>query len=105
MKKTNYHKYQKGDKVWLEARNLKTMHPMHKLRDKCFGPFKVCDVLGEVNYRLEIPQNWKIHDVFHASVLHPSKQTSINPNWHQEPPLDLIDGHEEWEVEQILASQ
>jgi hypothetical protein len=104
-KKTNYHKYQKGDEVWLEARNLKTTHPTHKLRDKRFGPFRVRDVLGEVNYRLEIPRNWKIHDVFHASVLHPSTQTSINPNRYQEPPPDLIDGHEEWEVEQILASR
>jgi hypothetical protein len=54
-KGTNYHKYQKGDEVWLEVRNLKTTHPTHKLRDKHFGPFRICDVLGEVNYHLGNP--------------------------------------------------
>ena len=31
--------YQKGQKVWLEATNLKTMHPMAKLAPRRYGPF------------------------------------------------------------------
>jgi hypothetical protein len=104
-KKTTYTEYQKGDKVWLEGKNLKTTHPTNKLRDKRFGPFLVSEVLGKVNYRLDLPPNWKIHNVFHASVLHPCKQTSINPNQHEEPTPELVEGQEEYEVEQILGTR
>src|SRR3984893_7298947 len=104
-KKTTYHKYETGDRVWLEGKNLRTTHPTHKLRDKRFGPFRIKEVLGEVNYRLELPGHWKIHDVFHAAVLHPCRQTTMNPNKHEEPPPDLIEGQAEYEVEGILASR
>jgi hypothetical protein len=102
---TTYHEYQKGDRVWLEGKNLRTTHPTHKLREKRFGPFPIQEVLGKVNYRLELPGNWKIHNVFHTSVLHPCKQTPINPNQYEEPPPELIDGQEEYEVEKVLDTR
>ena len=101
----SYTAYKVGDKVWLEGKNLRTTHPTHKLREKRFGPFPVQEVLGKVNYRLEIPGHWKIHNVFHAAVLHPCKETTMNPNRYDEPPPDLIDGEEEWEVEKILDTR
>src|ERR1700730_13170266 len=104
-RKAKYHEYEKGDRVWLEGRNLRTTHPTHKLRDKRFGPFPVEEVLGEVNYRLKLPGHWKIHNVFHAAVLHPCRQTNMNPNQYEEPPPDLIEGQAEYEVENILASR
>jgi hypothetical protein len=104
-KKTKYTGYQKGDKVWLEGKNLRMMHPTSKLWEKCFGPFLVSEVLGEVNYQLDLPPNWKIHNIFHASVLHPCKQTSINPNQYEEPTPKLVGGQEEYEVEQILGTR
>jgi transposase InsO family protein len=39
--------YQLGDKVWLEAMNLKTLRPCKKLDDKRFGPFKVLHCVGQ----------------------------------------------------------
>ena len=36
----------KGDKVWLEATNIKTNHPMKKLTDKQLGPFEVIKKVG-----------------------------------------------------------
>ena len=60
------------------------------------------EVLNDVNYRLELPSQWKIHDVFHAKLLHPYKETDEYGINFQEPPPDLIEGEEEWEVEQIL---
>jgi hypothetical protein len=35
------HKYAPGDRVYLEATNLRTDHPTKKLDDKHFGPFKI----------------------------------------------------------------
>jgi Chromo (CHRromatin Organisation MOdifier) domain len=58
-----------------------------------------------VTYRVQLPTQWKIHDTFHAALLHPHKTTELYGNAFIEPPPDLIDGHEEWEVENVLASQ
>jgi hypothetical protein len=55
-------KYQPGDKVYLEATNLKTNQPSKKLDNKQFGPFQVKKKVGEAAYELELPPNWpRIH--------------------------------------------
>jgi hypothetical protein len=104
-KETKFRQYKEGEKVWLEGRNIKTTHPTTKLREKCFGPFEVMEVISEVVYRLNLPLNWKIHNVFHAALLHPCTQTGINKTKYEEPPPDVIEGHEEWEVEQIIKTR
>ena len=100
---TSFKGYQKGDKVWLDAKNLKTTHPTHKLRAKRYGPFKVSDVISHVAYQLQIPPSWKIHNIFHTSYLSPYKETrEYGPNF-LEPPPDIIGGEPEWEVEAIIG--
>ena len=95
--------FQKGDKVWLEATNLKIAYPSRKLAPKREGPFTISEVLGPLTYRLKLPHQWKIHDVFHATLLTPAKETQAHgPNFPQPPP-DLIAGEEEWEVEAIVG--
>ena len=91
-----------GDKVWLEARNLKRNIIDPKFTIKREGPFKITKVLSSLSYQLEIPKSWKIHPVFHALLLTPYKENDIHgPNFPQPPP-DLINGEEEYEVEWIL---
>src|SRR5712671_5492080 len=46
-----------------------------------------------------------IHDVFHASLLTPYKETDEHGTNFLEPPPKLIEGEEEWEVEQILGKR
>jgi len=54
-----------------------------------------------VAYQLALPLSWGIHDVFHASLLLPYKETTAHgPNFTRPPP-DLIKGEEEYEVEAI----
>ena len=53
-------------------------------------------------YKLRLPSAWRIHDVFHASLLTPQ---AITPEYGTppEPPLpELVDGESEFEVENIL---
>ncbi|TFY73182.1 hypothetical protein EWM64_g10830, partial [Hericium alpestre] len=40
--------YQVGDKVWLDATNLKTSHLATKLASKRYGPFSIMQILSPV---------------------------------------------------------
>ncbi|KIN98979.1 hypothetical protein M404DRAFT_30943 [Pisolithus tinctorius Marx 270] len=95
--------FQKGDKVWLEAHNLKCSYENRKLAPKREGPFTISDILSPVMYRLAIPSQWKIHNVFHASLLLPYRENNVHrPNFLALPP-DLINEEEEYEVEAIVG--
>jgi transposase InsO family protein len=104
-KDPHFQQYCIDQKVWLEGTHLRTTHLTTKLRAKCFGPFKVTEVLSAMTYRLDLPPMWKIHNTFHAAVLHPYKETELHgPNFVETPP-DLVEGHKEWEVDNVLASR
>ena len=64
-------RYQVGDQVWLEGRHLRTHQPTAKLAPKRHNPFQVVEVMSPVNYRLQLPTQWSIHDVFHTDLLMP----------------------------------
>src|SRR6266702_1459670 len=97
--------YSEGDKVWLDARNLKTTHPTFKLAPKRYGPFPITKRISVTTYALKLPPQWRIHPVFHASLLMPYKETPIHGTNFPEPPSDLIEGEPEWEVEQIVNTR
>jgi hypothetical protein len=101
--KTNTFKpYILGQRVWLEATNLRTTHPTIKLRPKRYGPFTITRVISHVAYQLDLPPQWKIHNVFHAAYLSPYKETEEHGPNFPEPPPDLIEGEKEYEVERII---
>jgi hypothetical protein len=104
-KDPHFQQYRMDQKVWLEGTHLCTTHPTTKLRAKHFGPFKITEILSAVTYRLDLPPVWKIHNAFHAAILHPYKETELHgPNFVETPP-NLVEGHEEWEVDSVLASR
>jgi hypothetical protein len=97
--------FQEGDQVWLEGRHIKTHQPMAKLAAKRHGPFKVTRALSPLNYQLELPAQWKIHDVFHADLLTPYRETDFHGRNYERPPPDLINGEEEYEIERVVDSR
>ena len=56
-----------GEKVWLATRNLPLKTGTRKLAAVWAGPFEVLECIGPVAYRLRLPGDWGIHDVFHIS--------------------------------------
>jgi hypothetical protein len=95
--------FKQGEKVWLEAKHLRIPYQSKKLAPKREGPFAIKRVLGPITYELLLPKQWKTHPVFHASLLTPYKETETHGPNHLEPPPDLIDDVEEYEVEALLA--
>ena len=95
----------KGQKVWLEATHLRFIKDNKKLAAKRHGPFSITEVVSPWAYQLKLPDQWRIHPVFHASLLTPYHENETHgPNFLRPPP-DIIEGEEEYEVETIIRHQ
>jgi hypothetical protein len=88
--------------VWLEAKNLRLPYQTPKLAPKRHGPFRIIKQVSPVAYQLRLPNAWKIHDVFHASLLTPYRETLQHGPNYIKPPPELIEGEHEYEVEAIV---
>jgi Chromo (CHRromatin Organisation MOdifier) domain len=104
-KEMKYKPFKENDRVWLEGTHLKLPYETMKLAPRRYGPFKITAKVSDVAYRLRLPDNWKIHNVFHASLLTPYNETPAHGPNFLEPPPDLVEGEPEWEVEQILGDR
>jgi len=71
-----------------------------------YRPFKVLEVKkGARAFKLEISPRWKIHPIFHVSLLEPYRASAREGR--EQPPrvLEDIEGDLEWEVERIVKSE
>jgi hypothetical protein len=95
--------YKLGEQVWLEATHLKIRHQKMKLKPKRYGPFKIIKEISPVVYQLKLLVAWRIHNVFHASLLSPYHETTTHSPNFSRPPPELIDGEEEYQVKRITG--
>ena len=94
-------KWKKGQKVWLEAKNLSLPYGSIKLAPRRHGPFLIERVVSLVVYQLRLPPQWTIHPVFHASLLTPYIETKEYGENFSRPPPDLINDEEQYKVEAV----
>lgn len=87
-----------GDRVLLSTKNRRMPGLKRKLNAKFVGPFRIVDAIGSQAYRLALPEDYGIHDVFHVSLLEPWRQRA-----GEEPsePMPLAEDDGEYEVESI----
>ena len=97
--------FRPGDKAWLQRRFITTTRPSNKLDFKRLGPFEVLERVGSHAYRLSLPDTMKVHPVFHVSLLEPTPSDPLEGQTQPRPPPIIVDGDEEWEVEEILDSR
>jgi transposase InsO family protein len=90
-----------GDPVYLLRKNIKTKRPSSKLDYTKLGPYPIQKVLGKVTYRLKLPDNMRIHPVFHISLLEPAPKNA------RQTKTQLSDENQDdvYEVEKILDQQ
>ena len=102
---TPSHRFRLDQWVWLEGTNIHTTHPKTKLAPKRHGPFKILSSTP-TNSRLSLPKTWRIHPVFHNSLLTPYKETREHgPNFTNPPPEIVEMEDEHYEVEEVLDSR
>jgi transposase InsO family protein len=106
-KRTQALEYNPGDKVYLDASDIQTTRPSKKLSHRHLGPFMIERKVGNNAYRLQLPQSMKrLHPVFNVVKLTPALPDPIDGRHLPPPPLpEIIDGEEEWVVEEILDSR
>ena len=92
-----------GDKVWLEGKNLRLCYPTRKLAPRWEGPFEISHIISPLAYHLRLPPTWKIHNVFHTSLLSTYRETAEHRPNYANPPPEEIEGEEEYEVAEILS--
>ncbi|KAI0991052.1 hypothetical protein K3495_g17135, partial [Podosphaera aphanis] len=100
--------YQVGDKVFVNAKNMKTKRPCKKLDWKNLGPFPIVKVISSHSYQLRLPENLRsVHPVFHTSLLRPDSNNPIPGQTNDPNPPVEIDSYGEplFEVDAIVGSR
>lgn len=96
---------QPGQLVWLSSRNIKTLRPARKLDHRFLGPFEVARQVSSRSFELKLPDDMRVHNVFHVELLEPYKPNVI-PGRTQPPPPPLeVEDQLEYEVAAILDSR
>ena len=105
--RTKAPEYQPGDKVYLDASDIQTNRPSRKLSHRHLGPFQVEKRVGNSAYRLHLPASMRrLHPVFNVVKLMPAPADPFTGRRFPPPPLpEIVDGEEEWIVEEILDSK
>jgi hypothetical protein len=100
--------FEEGDEMWLNIKNFRLPEGLsHKFLGPYVGPFKVLEKKLFDTYKLELPENLRVHPTFHVSLLKPVARKALRPNREHNswPPLDLVHNEPEFEVEAVLKSR
>ena len=63
----------------------------------------IIKVLSPIIYQLCLPKTWKIHHMFHTSLLILYKENKVHDWNFPALLLNLIEGEEEYEIKKILC--
>jgi hypothetical protein len=99
--------FEKGLMVFLrlEAGYKMKGIPKQKIGIQCVGPFRIIDKVGCLAYKLDFPDNWRIHPVISVAQLEPAPASDPFGRTVDPSPAVEIDGDEEFEIDAILESQ
>jgi transposase InsO family protein len=91
--------FEVGQRVWLSTRNLKFKSGnCPKIQDRFCGPFTIEERVGQVSYKLTLPETMRVHPVFHVELLREYKGEEFTPP----PPILCEDGVEKHTISKIL---
>jgi RNase H-like domain found in reverse transcriptase/Reverse transcriptase (RNA-dependent DNA polymerase)/Integrase zinc binding domain/Chromo (CHRromatin Organisation MOdifier) domain len=107
--RTSVPEFLPGDKVFLDASDIKTTRPSDKLAHRFLGPYVVERKVGRNAYRLKLPPAMsRLHPVFNVVKLRGAPEDPISgrrPSALPPPVLLDNDGNAEYEVAEILDSR
>ena len=96
-----------GQKVWLNLEGIHlnrfNLRPCPKLNPRYYGPFEVVEQPGPLRFRLDLPDDCYIHDVFHVNRLKPYSDPSMVKFKNRKIRLskEFLDSNRKYEVERF----
>ena len=90
-----------GDSVLLSTQNLRLKGILHKLQWKFCGPYKALECIGTQAYHLKLPDTWRIHPMFHVSLLKPWRSSTVQQVLG-DVELEEADQPQYFDIEKIL---
>jgi hypothetical protein len=75
-----------------------------KLKPRFIGPFTLLERRSPVTFLVDPPPSYKIHNIFHVDLFrrYTESPLAFGRRTPAPPPLVIIEGAEEYEVESIL---
>jgi hypothetical protein len=93
-KKRSERAFNVGDRVFLKlqpyVQSSVAPRAHHKLLFKYYGPYEVLERIGEVAYRLKLPETSRIHPVIHVSQLKKAIGAHVEVQTVLPSPLDIL---------------
>eukprot|EP01050_Picozoa_sp_SAG11_P005729 SAG11_NODE_414_length_9684_cov_7.947522_1_plen_2392_part_00 len=94
-----------GAKAWLDLSGISltqfNLRPSPKWNPVFYGPFVVLSQPSPNSFRLKLPEDARIHDVFHVARLRPHQDAQFIRR-KSNPFPKMLRGEEEFEIERIL---
>jgi hypothetical protein len=96
-------RFSRGDQVLLSTEHLSLKNaPIRKLKRRFIGPFFIVRQVGPVAYELDLPSTWRIHNVFHVSLLRPFRTSQWTTPTDGQPEEVEPEDDQPYEVERLL---
>jgi hypothetical protein len=97
------HTFEAAQQVWLSSKNIQVPGKgKRKLLPKYLGPFTISEMVGPNAARLALPATWRIHPVFHVSLLRPYTATAEHPAHPRRLPR-VVDGLPDYTVQSLIS--
>ena len=94
-------KFQIGDMVYVEAKDIKQNRPSKKLSDLRVGPYKILEKRGEAAWKLDMPTTDRKYPVFNEELLTKYYEPPVHQR-EERPAPEIIEDRKQYEVEKIL---
>ena len=94
--------FQVGDQVLLSTKNIRFRNCPQKLQRRFVGPFQIIQKISRAAYKLNLPDAWSMHPVFHISLLKPWRESTWSCPVDLQPEDIELPAKPTYEVERIL---